>query len=644
MANEVKAEIILDLDSLKAQLKTAEGDSEKAAKSIGNNIGGNIEKKMGEGFSSLGAHILGIASVIAGAFTLKAVIHAAVEAEDAVNSFNSALQVSGNFSVAASNSFQEYAKSLQKITTFGDDLIVQNAAVLASMGKLKGEGLEKATKAALDLSAGLNIDVSTAFNLIAKAATGNTEVLRRYGLKVKEVGDVNTDFASALKKVNDTFGGMAESKVNTFSGAMSQLKNNFGDVLEEIGLSITKSKFLEKVIITLSSYFSILAKKIEELVNGRDIIKELANVLLSVAKVIVQYVLPPIELLFNILKTGVLTIATLFVGLISILSLVAEGISKYLVKPIVDFLGGALGKLISLVDKDLGRSIETFVKESTSAVTEGFGTINQKADTVFEGLSAKTKESASKIYDFSATKASENFIAKTDEFINAAEPAANDGSKRLAKAFTDPLQGAWEYITLGFRSAFGQIALTSELFRAGLQTKLNSAFASFRDGFVNAFAAIGQAMVKGEDAFGAFGKVILGMFGDLAIQLGSFYLLLGLGNLFLNPAAAAGQIAAGIGLGILGGALKAMGSGGGATAGAAPAAAAGGGVAASTDGGIAPMSTETTAAAAIEKAPPSTSITVQVQGNILDRKETGLALAEVIQETFGSNGIVFATG
>jgi hypothetical protein len=35
---------------------------------------------------------------------------------------------------------------------------------------------------------------------------------------------------------------------------------------------------------------------------------------------------------------------------------------------------------------------------------------------------------------------------------------------------------------------------------------------------------------------------------------------------------------------------------------------------------------------------------VNVQGNVLDRRQTGLEIAEVINEAFGSGGVTFATG
>ena len=72
----------------------------------------------------------------------------------------------------------------------------------------------------------------------------------------------------------------------------------------------------------------------------------------------------------------------------------------------------------------------------------------------------------------------------------------------------------------------------------------------------NAAAGLGEALVTGD--FENYGKQILSMLGDLAIQIGSAVIALGTGMLF-TPAAGLGAtyIAAGAGLAILGGALKA---------------------------------------------------------------------------------------
>lgn len=584
MANQITTEIVLDLDTLKAQLKKAEDEGAKSGKKMGDGLGGGAEDGLLKMFGGLKGKIAALAAGVVGAFSLKKMIDEASGAEQAMNSFSQALASTGHFSQAAVANFAEYAASLQRITTVSDDAIIANASYLASVGRLSGEGLKQATKSALDLSAALGIDTQSAFQIVAKAANGHAEVLNRYGITIRKTGDDARDFATAMSRVHAQFGGAAEAKALTFAGSMEKLGNSFNDVLESLGNLIIKSPKLATFIRFLGEQFAQLATSLDGLGKGRDVVGDILLKLIDMAKVITQYVAPVVELFFNGFINGFLAIKA---GVLAI--------------------GG-------LFSNDLA----------------------EKAKVAFADLS----ESSAKLFDFPVSDAANNFIEKTQAVVAAVKEPIKQGVREIANAVVEPLPEAWDYIVNGFNSAFSRVALTSQKFRDELQMRLNSAFQSFRLGVANSFASIGAALVKGENAFAAFGKAILGVFGDLAIQLGSFYFLMGLGNLFLNPAAGAAQIAAGLGLIVLGGALKAIaGGGGGAAAGA------GGGVASAGGGGLEQPATSSSAALSQpQKQEPQTNITVQVQGNILDRRQTGLELAEVIQESFGSNGVVFATG
>lgn len=159
---------------------------------------------------------------------------------------------------------------------------------------------------------------------------------------------------------------------------------------------------------------------------------------------------------------------------------------------------------------------------------------------------------------------------------------------------------------------------------------------TFKSGIGNAFASMGAALVKGEDAFGAFGKAILSMLGNIAIQMGQFYIAAGIAAMWLNPAQGIGMIAAGAALSLLGGVLQALGGGG-----AAAAASAGGSSAGAANAAVASgEDTIFTPTADEERAAPETGVQIIVQGNILDRRETGLELAKVLSESFDTNGTI----
>jgi hypothetical protein len=134
-----------------------------------------------------------------------------------------------------------YANSLENLTGVQDDVILKNSAMLVSVGKLSGDTLKQTTKAALDLAVGLQIDTSTAFDMMAKAATGNAGSLARWGIRVDESLPKSEQFAKVLQTVSEKFNGLAASKMNTFEGSMMKLTNSFNDFLKVIGDVVTKS-------------------------------------------------------------------------------------------------------------------------------------------------------------------------------------------------------------------------------------------------------------------------------------------------------------------------------------------------------------------------------------------------------------------
>jgi len=169
-------------------------------------------------------------------------------------------------------------------------------------------------------------------------------------------------------------------------------------------------------------------------------------------------------------------------------------------------------------------------------------------------------------------------------------------------------------------------------------------------GIASSFAALGGALAKAENGFSAFGKALLGTLGGLAIQIGSMIVstAIGFGALglvlpgFLASAAVA--IPAGLALIVLGGALQAAGGagGGGGAAGAASGGGGGGGVAAGGGTGQASAVDNGQNFQPNLRGEVGTGVTVNVQGNVLDRRQTGLELAEVINESIGNNGVTFA--
>lgn len=561
-------------------------------------------------FDKLQRQLLGIGAAVAGAFAFKEMIAAAIESEDAINRLNIALQQQGTYTEEASQSFQAYAANLQATTGYSDDLITSNASLLVSIGKLSGEGLERATDAALDLAAATGKDLNTTFDLLAKAAAGNTGSLSRYGIIIDESIPKSQRFAEALKQIESQMGGMAEGRLNTFSGALTRLQLGFGDVLEEIGKLFTKSPLLREILNYIASGFEKAAKSIEAFGKGGDFVQMLAQSLIDVGRIITQYILPPLELVYNIMEIVFNAMRTYLQLAITQWSLLAEGIGK-------------IGNAVGLVSDESLQSLTMF-RESAQAQLGAF------AD--------ETKQSFTDGLNFDASVAADNYLTSMEEFVNQTRPATDAARQALnpTVATEDGAMGVGEAFSAtlaGMSDAAKEFAKTaSENFK-----KVGaSMFQSLGNAAGQAFAAFGKAIAKGENAFQAFINSLVASMGHMAIQLGTQFILQGIAYSWAGMPNGPALMAAGAALAAFGGILSAVGGGGGETSGASTGAASGG-----SGSGLQPSGSE--GLDTLEERKANTSLVVNVQGNILDRRQTGLEIAEVIQETFGSNGIVFST-
>lgn len=152
---------------------------------------------------------------------------------------------------------------------------------------------------------------------------------------------------------------------------------------------------------------------------------------------------------------------------------------------------------------------------------------------------------------------------------------------------------------------------------------------TFVTGFTNAFASVGKALATGGNALDEFGKQALSTIGAIAIQIGQFLILAGFGFSALPGFfSAGGAIAAGLGLIILGGFLQGLGGG---SSGSNATAMNGGGIG-ETSGASADLTKPE------ERNTPQTGVQVVVQGNVFDSKETGLQIAQILNDSFDLSG------
>lgn len=169
-----------------------------------------------------------------------------------------------------------------------------------------------------------------------------------------------------------------------------------------------------------------------------------------------------------------------------------------------------------------------------------------------------------------------------------------------------------------------------------------------RNGIVRSTVAglesMGRSLQAGSMNWEDFGKSIIGVVGDMAIQLGTSLIAQGLAlEAFITaissllPGAGLAAAAAGAGLVIFGSALKAS------------VGATGSGIAPSTPGsgsiGAITSPTETAPISdTIEQQKPNTEVVVNINGSVYDSDETGMRIVDLINSAFDKQGIVIKRG
>ena len=227
---------------------------------------GSLEKKLTSVGKSLSLKLSAPLAALGGVSLHLADVQAKAEAkvQQALKVTNQA--VGYNFRQLA-----DYASELQGKTIFGDETILdKSTARLLAFTNITGENFKRTQALALDLAMALEMDLGSASLQLGKALSDpatklsslsragitfskeQTEVIKKFA----ETGDIAKAQAMILDELERKFGGQAEAAARTGLGAVQQLKNAWGDFLEQIGAAIMP--FATKVAGALSTVVQML--------------------------------------------------------------------------------------------------------------------------------------------------------------------------------------------------------------------------------------------------------------------------------------------------------------------------------------------------------------------------------------------------
>lgn len=610
--NEVIIELKAKIDSIDKSLKNIEDKAEKTGDKVDKEVGSGLGKKIGTGFKvGAAAAAAALATVAVAAVRLRdAAVEASSRQQDAVNQLNQALSSSGTFTRDASNALQEYASQVQRTTTLGDELVIEQLALARTFAR-SNEEAQRLVDAAIELSAATGTELRSAVVNLGKSFSGLTGELGESVAEIRTLTAEQLKSGAAIDLIKNKYDGFAAAQRNTYSGATKVLSNSYGDLLETIGDLVTKNPVFVKSLENTAKQIERFSKIVADF--GVDGLNDLLLKGLDVARFITSILGP------------VFDVAATFAG------------------RLFKIIGNGVTLIKQLASGEIGAALETFKTNILDSLT-------LPVDVVAAAFKQPGTQAALGFIDGFKTTIQQNLGKEVADGFNDMEKAAKDSV---------------EAITVVTK---GQLV----------------------NGIKQSVAAFGGALAQGENAFAAFGRSALGVLGDFAIELGGFFVATGIGIDALKSSLLSFSgglaIAAGIALIAIGGALKSF-AGGPAGIGSAGGGADGGGsteerarekfestqaesfgisfpeflaafreeeqesrrstlegmglIAESTVQGI---NDGFSSLQEPESREPSTNVTVQVQGNILDRRETGLEIAKVINESFSSNGIVIARG
>ena len=133
---------------------------------------------------------------------------------------------------------EAFASSIQKVTIYGDEAVLELMAMGSAMGKLSGKNLQNATTAAIGLAKAYKMELVAAMRLVSRAAAGDTAQLKRYGIMINQSLSAQDKFNEVVKIGVHNFK-LATDEAGTYQYAIAQMKNAIGDVRETIGEALT---------------------------------------------------------------------------------------------------------------------------------------------------------------------------------------------------------------------------------------------------------------------------------------------------------------------------------------------------------------------------------------------------------------------
>ena len=243
----VQVEVVLD-DDTKAGAETAE-----------KNLGGLLKSYVD--ISSAIADLGRVAKAAWGAMSDR--VELAGVQEVAENRIKNALIATNQFTKANSEAVLENASALQRMIGVGDEAILQQQAMALTLGASVDQLSDMSIAAAG--AAAIGLEQNTVMRGLAQSLDGNVTMLGRYIPALRNMTEEQLRAGGAIEFLGEQFGDLARGEVLTFQGRVTDLKNSWGDLGEQIGQYVTENALVKAAISETANEISNQADQMKEL-------------------------------------------------------------------------------------------------------------------------------------------------------------------------------------------------------------------------------------------------------------------------------------------------------------------------------------------------------------------------------------------
>jgi hypothetical protein len=286
-----------------------------ALKSIENAASGVTSKLL-----SLRSILEPLAALAAG-FTFASLFKGAIEQagqfEEAMSRLRLAVtNVGGDFGKMKPN-IDAVVDGLAKTTTFKDDDLVSALGTLVRTSGDAGASV-KTLGLAADVAAAQHMDLESAARLVGMVMTGNTSMLKRYGISVKEGDD-------ALAVMQERMGGFAANEASTLFGQLTKIKNGFEQFLQAVGMAITGTAGFKDGASTLVTALADMEQWVR---NNEEAIGTIGTALGTVVQVLSMAFVGAVETATVVLKGWKLLLDTVTGTILMFATFTEQGFGK----------------------------------------------------------------------------------------------------------------------------------------------------------------------------------------------------------------------------------------------------------------------------------------------------------------------------